>query len=364
MNGFRPRKTIIATAVLYIALLSFLPSCDGDGESTDRQAREQRTSELFSYIPDGNYLSLGYGDIDALMQSDWAQQIIELIPALQVWDEKLGINVDSFHNIAMAFLPPSEEDPTSEEGLILMNSELAAEDIFALLGEKSHFFTEKQVVGSTLYQSGEEFGFGFVSDTVVALGTPELVKNALLLANGQGEPITKSKSMDRYRNYFGSSDNIWIGFNGIDNYMDRAAKEVKMLRNFTHIEFIYFGMAAGDDIASRMILECDSEEAAGKITRGLNGLLGLMGTLIDMQNLDVDVSEYGIQVSELKSMMDEFFSNIDITNDAKNVTISFLVPNRMIDFMVESIRKAYKESSSRMAPDDLDSDTEVEADWP
>lgn len=339
------------------AVLVTAGSCDVRENATDNsKKRAEVTAGLFKYIPDEQYFSLGFTDIDSILGNDWVQQLMSLSPDIKIWDTKLGIGIDRFHKIAMAIMPPSSEEK-EPSALIIMSSDISEEAILEILGDKSTYFKKLHVGGYTQYVSGENFSFGFLKDGIVALGTPDLVKKSIELREGKGRSLMEGKYLAGFERYLGSDDDFWFGLGDISKMIEGISDRAPIVKNFSKIEFVYLGFKASEGIRTRVIMDCTTEKDAGKIARGLSSLIGLMSTLMDFEG-SVTLSEdelVGISAEELKALIEEFFDNIEIDSRGKQVIINVDVPQDMIDFLIESSRKVLLERKNQL-PDDVDRD--------
>ena len=344
---------LIAAIICLASSVLFLSGC-GKGKQTEAEAeKEAHTKELFQYIPDGEYLSLSYADVDSIISSAWAQKFLELFQPLELWDEKLGVNIEQFHMLTMAVGMPRKGD-LDPSVLMVMSSDVTMDEVLSMIGEKSYYFKKQEVGKYIQYFSGSDFSFGFLDDGIVLLGTPDMVEEALNLGNGDGVSLVDGRGLGYFEDYMSNRDNFWIGVGGFDDLLGEVTSEYSFMKGFSKIEFIYVGMEVGDNVIPRIVAECTSEQAAGKIARGLSGMLGLMGTLINMQDLQIDVPNEDVPLEELKELVEEFFDNISITSEGKKVIISMKIPERMLDFFLRLTRDFMKEVSSTPLPDHLD----------
>lgn len=344
-------------ALVIAAMPLFAGSCDVRDTEVDKSAkRVEETSSLFKFIPDGKYLSLGFTDIESILGNEWVKRLINLNPDIRIWDEKLGVRIEGFHKIAIALMPPSgdDEDPTA---LIIMLSDLPEKGILDLLGEKRTYFNKLKVGDKTQYVSGENFSFGFLQENIVALGSPDLVRKAIEMSEGKGSSLLSGKNLKDFERYLGSDDDFWLGISNLSHWIEQIAYRAPIVKNFGKIDFIYFGFKATEGLKSRVIMDCISEKAAGKIARGLSTMVGLMSTLMDFDN-SITLSEdelASISVEEMKSLIEDFLKNIDINSKGKQVSINVEMPKKMIDFLIDSMKKVLELEQNQL-PDDIDRD--------
>lgn len=332
---------------LFVCLLAgvMLVGCDQAAEMGSQiQQRVQATTDLFQYVPDSQYLTLGYTDVQNLVNNPWAQELFELYPALRVWDENLGVSINRFDNFAFSM---SLDENRRPQGLVIMRSDLDEEEILALIGEKKRFFDKEKVGKRIQYISGEEFSFGIINDQIVALGSPSLVRKSLRAANGEIKNLGKSKNIERFKPYFEKNDDFWISIQNLGQYINYEGIEF-VPRGLLTIDFVYFGLSTSNGISGQFIGEAEDADGAGKIARSLAMIKGITKQLSKgiLQYTD-EADTSGIPPKELKQMFEAFVDNIDITSEGKQVVIRFEFPDRLLDFFLEVSQQTLDESRRR-----------------
>lgn len=351
---YRRRNSVAGLAFGLSLVLLMAAACGEELKTESRESTVEKNRSLLDYVPDNTYLSLGFVDVDSLAAQPWSQDLVSLTPALELWDKKLGITIDQFHRIAMAVEFP--QDLTREpDALMILSSDLGEEQILAMIGDKSRYFEQTRIAGMTRYSSGAEFSFAVLDPGVVAIGAPSLVTKAMQLRGGSGKKVLSGKNIERFENYLGERDNIWFGIGGLDKLIGQLSKDNIYLKNYATIEFVYFGLTAGDGLGGRLVLECADEKDAGKLARGISGMIGILSTLVDFEGLDVQSESIDIPLDELKRHMETFFSSINVEQQAKNVLITYTVPQQMVDFFLEMGRQSIKrQRSGDRLPDSMD----------
>lgn len=350
----RRHKVQLAFLAFVILALFLYSACDEPGQEEKKEVKAKETKSLLRFVPDGEYFSIGYVDVDELISSDQVQKIIEMSPALELFNEKLGVDIEKFHKMTMALEFPNIYEHNSN-GLIVLSTDMDEEELMEMIGEKSQFFEKKKIGNYLIYYSGPELSFSFVEDNTLVLGSSSMVKKSLEVASGKTKSIVDGDKIEYLSEYLGNDDSIWIGLTGINEIFKELARENVMFKNYTTIEFAYLGMSAKEDFKVRLIAQCAEEKHARRLAGGLRSLFGILSSIIDLKGFNIENSEdEDFDIEEVRKMVNEIVESIDIRNENKKVIISVTVPQSMIDLFLEMSRSALSDANSGLLPDDLD----------
>jgi hypothetical protein len=345
MRLFANRGTSFFAAIICCGVFLFaLSGCDSISlPSPDEvKSRLESTVDLFQYIPNQEFASLGFTDVNSIIENPWAQELFDLYPALRVWDTKLGVGIDSFEQFAMAIDFENIDDP---QVLIILKSTLTEKEILSLIGERRRYFDEDNVGERVLFTSGEDFSFGVINDRIVALGSTSLVKQSLEVANGERIALTEGEFIKPFEPYFTKNDDFWLGINNIKKYIEFTNQPVMMPHGLKTIDFVYFGISARNGISSQFIGEAPDADSAGKIARSLNMVKGITRKLSEGIIDFKDEAEYsGLTSEELKTMFGDFIDNVNISNQSNQVVIRFVFPDELLDFFLELSKNALSDT--------------------
>jgi hypothetical protein len=350
------QKLQIAFLAFVILALFLYSACDDPETEEKKEVKAKETKSLLRFVPEGKYFSLGFIDLDELVENDQIQQMLELAPALELFNEKLGVDIEKFHKLTMALEFPNIYEHNSN-GLIVVSTDLDEEDLLEMIGEKARFFEKKKIGSYKLYYSGPELSFSFVEDGTLIMGSSSMVKKSLEVANGKSKSVLEGDNLEYFKEYLGNEDSIWIGLTGINEIFHELARENVMFKNYTTIEFAYFGIDTSDDFGVRLIAQCSKEKYARKLAGGLRSLIGIFSSFIDLKGLNIEDSDAEeIDIERLKEMVERIVDSIDINNEGKNVIISIQVPKGMVDLFLDMARSTLQDANSGILPDDLNED--------
>ena len=213
----------IAALVGAVLCLTFAVSCD-QSDRGDEGPGEQSQS-LLVWIPDGEYRFLGFADFESIAHSGFGRRVASFNRHIDLWDKKLGINIERFHQLAWAV--DFVEDREGEfETLAILSGDLTEEEVLQLIGEKQRYFELEEVGGSNLYFAGRDFGFAFVADNIVALGSTGMVRSSIALRSGGGPSILDGDGMRPFRSFLVATDDFWLGIDSVGNMISPLVDEI------------------------------------------------------------------------------------------------------------------------------------------
>ena len=349
------RQKLQMAFLAFVILALFLYSgCEDPEKEEQKVVKAKVTKNLLRFVPDGDYFTIGFMDIDELISNDQVQEMLELAPALELFNEKLGVDIEEFHKLTMALEFPNIYEHNSN-GLIVVSTDLDEEDLLEMIGEKARFFEKKKIGHYNLYYSGPELSFAFVEDGNLVLGSSSMVKKSLEVANGKIKSVMDGDNLKYFEEYLGNEDSIWIGLTGINEIFRELAQENVMFKNYTTIQFAYFGIDADEDFRVRFIADCSEEKHARKLAGGLRSLLGIFSSFIDLKGLSIEATDdEEFDIERAKEMVERIIDSIDITNQGTKVVITIQVPQGMVDMFLDLSRSALRDANAGVLPDDLD----------
>jgi hypothetical protein len=341
------RRTVTVTWLAILLAMLFLCACE-EKEISEDEAQAEVVTDLMNFMPDQDYLAMGYLDLQSVLNSRWGVELLEMFPSLEVWDKKLGAGVNDFHQMLFAAELKDNDFDVDPNMLIILRSELSEKQLIELISEKESYFEQKEVAGYKQFISGSDFSFSILGRGVVALGTPESVEKTILVTAGKEKSFAEGERKAIFDDYLASRDNFWLGLPGLPRIMDQVAKEAPFLKNWKSTDFLYFGINVDDSISSRMMVHCDSEEIAGKFARSLSSFAGMLGVLINSANVsDMELEGLGFDAEEIKDAATQILDELDIHNQKENVVIKLEVPEDLIDIYMGALRQLIKDSFAK-----------------
>jgi hypothetical protein len=333
-----PVAALIAAAVL---VLSACPP------QTEKQAGQEKgptkeSLELFSFIPDGDYNLLCFLDIDKISGSAFGQRIIEFSPAYNVWNQKLGVGMEKINRIAIA-AKYIEDSKRPAEAIVLMWGIPNEEWIFEKLGRKREYFKKEEVEGTSLYTL-EDFAFALLDKKLLAIGTPEIIRDSLRLARGKGKSLTSGGRLSKYEKYLRQEDSFWLTIDGIDKIISPLAERETILKGFSTLRSGVLAASFKKDVDFRVQVTCASEEDASQIASSLMTLVGMLNLVI--KNADFDDLPQEIEPRELRRNLVAMLESISVASEGTLVTFTFTAPQKILDYLARVAKEIVTEDDA------------------
>ena len=329
-GGSRIAALVGAALVLAVAV-----SCD-QADRSDAGPGEQSQS-LLVWIPDGEYRFLGFADFEGIAHSGFGRRIAGFNRHIELWDSKLAIGVERFHTLAWAVAFPEDLDGEFET-LAILEGELTEEEVLRLIGEKRRYFELEEVGDANLYFSGSDFGFAFIDENIVALGTTEMVRRSIAFRSSGGTSVLDGEGMRPFRPFLVATDDFWLGIDGIDSMIEPLVEEYPLLQTFVTLRVGYIGVDAADDVTLRVKALCSSAEDALNIARGLRAIVGLLNMLIQSEDISRSVDSIG-DVETLKRHLVRMLDSVEIEQDETEISIVLTIPGEITDYFLDLTRE-------------------------
>ncbi len=325
----------VAALVGAALVLAVVVSCDQAGQSDAGPGKQSQS--LLVWIPDGEYRFLGFADLEGIARSGFGRRVASFNRHIKLWDSKLGIGIERFHTLAWAVAFPEDLDGEFET-LAILDGEVTEEEVLRLIGEKRRYFELEEVGDANLYFSGSDFGFAFIDENIVALGTTEMVRNSLAFHSGGGTSVLDGEGIRPFRPFLVATDDFWLGIDGIESMIGPLVDEYPLLQTFLTLRVGYIGVDAADDVTLRVKALCSSAEDALNIARGLRAIVGLLNMLIQSEDISRSVDSTG-DVETLKRHLIQMLDSVQVEQDEMEISIVLIIPGDIADYFVDITRE-------------------------
>jgi hypothetical protein len=324
-------------AVVAVAAVVVLGACTPPESSNTVSTKglTKASRDLFSFIPDADYNVLCYIDLDKFSGSEFGRRIIEFNPAYNVWTEKLGVGMDRISRVAIAAKLGKDTNKPGE-AIVLMWGDPDQEWIFNELGRKREYFKREELEGSSIFTL-EDFSFTLLSQKLLAIGTPEIIRESLRLARGKGSALTAGKELNKFTGYLEQEDALWLAIDGIDRIIKPVAEKEEILKGFTTLRSGILAISFKKDASFRVQVTCSSEDDASQIASSLVTLVGMLNLVI--KNADFTDLPQELEPKELRSNLISMLQSIQVESSGTLVTFTFTAPQQIIEYLARITKK-------------------------
>jgi len=331
--------TSISVLVLTLLLIS---GCGGEKGTSTGTGSSGGGMNLLTYLPDSasGVFTLNFTEVaklelfDKMIKDAEAKADTEPGKAFKNYQDfvdKTGIDPKKdIHGVAVAILGTlGAEEP---DAVVVINLNYDKNKITAILKQEKVEFTEemyKDIAILSVKEDSDQNVFAFVSDSVVAAGKIDGVKKVIDLSKGEGQSVMANARLKPYIEKFSGMISFVIEFpedakkvhqSPMGGAIDLTRAEVVLG------EFNFSGSAYTGEIS----LICANEEGNNQLVTTLNGFKGVAGMM-------------GPEAAEIAS-------KIELTASADKVTLSFDIPQELL----EKFQKKMEEKTKGMMPTETD----------
>lgn len=292
----------------------------------------EEIEHLFDMMPDGDYFLAGHLDLERFAASELGSKWIEFSDYLSDWQGKFGININLFKKVALLVAYP-QEPALEPPAIFLLEGDIDKDALFDLLGEKGKYFKPEPFQGKTIYVLKDVYGFAFVKSNLVAFGSPDLVRRCVLVAAGRGKSLMKGSGFKPFSRFINSTDQIWLGINGVDRLLGSLSSKHSILKNFVTLTAGYIGISVEKDIMVHSIAQCSDEEDAREIADGLRHVIGITRLLIKTKEFD-DIP-LPMDAEEFKRSLLEMVSSFRVERTGGDIYINLTIPESILNQVMD-----------------------------
>ncbi|HLP47128.1 MAG TPA: hypothetical protein VK469_14340 [Candidatus Kapabacteria bacterium] len=343
-------KKILTTTVMTVLffMLLFFPGCQkgktgtlsASGVDLIKMLPESSTGVIYINFKDLAKLEF----FDKMVKEKKSEKPGEMFKDYQDFVNKTGIDPQK-DIFAMAFAIPGNMTPGNPEAVGVAKLNYNKEKILKLMKEQNVTLTEVPYKGVTVYkftevkENGEveENAFAFISDEVAALGKPNSVNKVIDLSKGDGKSAMDNPKLKPYIEKFSGLVSFVFDFPGDARKIhdmgmgkiDLTKAEV-IVGNFNFKDNAYIG---------EVNMISPNKEANDQLVNTLNGFKG-MASLAGEEAMEV-------------------VNKIVITSSADKVTLSFNIPNELLERVSKKLEEKFKKTPMPAEPTEPTETTET-----
>jgi hypothetical protein len=305
----KKRFLMLSTIVLFSTLV-MMPGCGGEKSSAGGG-----TSDLLSLLPD-NAAAVFSVNVKKMSQLDFFDKMIQEAEKKEI--EKPGKIFENYQDFvtktgidpkkdlyAIAFGVYGQLGSTNNDVAFVVNLKYNKDTILGLLKEKGAEFTEETYKDITVFKAKEqldkEMAFTFLSDQIIAGGTPAILNQVIDLHKGTGKSVLDNASLKAHLESI-KPDAIVTFVLGLPEEAKKVHDSGMFKMDLTKAEVIKgFFDYENKTWKGEMTLVSHNEESNQQLVSTLNGLKMMAGAagpevaeLID--NLTLTASAHGVKL--------------------------------------------------------------------
>jgi hypothetical protein len=348
MNFFAgsSKRSLALFTALALALV-ILNSIACDDEESSQQGLSTWAFELFERIPDGNYSMLGYANLEAFVNSDFGQLLLQFFPSYQDWSKRLGIKFENLERLAFVAYPPSKEEKYGAILMVLVG-DVEEQAILDLPGVRDIQFELQELNGNRVYSMQEGLSFCVPEKGFMVFGSTRLVNSTLMMDSEDTETLAEGEGIEPFEDYFLKTDDFLVAIDGIDLIIESLREEYSLLSRFSLFKSGVVGVDVDKDARLRIQAVCDSPQNAERIASGIQGVVGLLSVLVENEPLSYSAESNFVKldIQKLRDLIIMMLESVEAVSADEEVVIKATIPYDLIDY-IATVTKEIVSSSEQ-----------------